>query len=163
MVNIPKVEISPYLDIANRRKWWMIIPLFLALAAGGVHYYQTPKVYRSSTLILVESQRVPSEFVPNIVTEDLQSRLQTISQQVHSRTNLEDIIRRFDLLPEQEDKEPSLPGKIKRKILTFWGLMEAFADQNSEEKEEPSMQQVVQNVRGKINVNLRAKNQAFEI
>ena len=163
MVNIPKIEIAPYLDIAKRRKWWVIIPFFLALAAGGVHYYQSPKVYRSSTLILVESQRVPSEFVPNTVTEGLQSRLQTISQQVNSRTNLEDIIRRFDLIPNQKDKESSLLGKIKRKILTFLGLMEASADQNSEEKEEPSMQQVVQNVRGKINVNLRAKNQAFEI
>ncbi|MDZ7761107.1 MAG: GNVR domain-containing protein [Desulfovermiculus sp.] len=163
MVHIPKVEIAPYLDIAKRRKWWIIIPFFLALAAGGVHFYQTPKVYRSSTLILVESQRVPSEFVPNTVSEDLQSRLQTISQQVHSRTNLEDIIRRFELLAREEDKEPGLPGKIKRKVLTFVGLMEVSADQNDKEEGEPSMQQVVGNVRSKINVNLRAKNQAFEI
>ncbi len=162
MVNIPKVELAPYLDIAQRRKWWIIIPFFLALAAGGFYFYQTPKVYRSSTLILVESQRVPSEFVPNTVTEDLESRLRTISQQVHSRTNLEDIIQRFDLFPRQDDQEPGLTEKIKKKVLTHMGFLEASANQNENGKE-PSMQQLVGNVRGKINVNLRARNQAFEI
>lgn len=162
MLQIPKVELTPYLDIARRRKWWVIIPLFLSLTAGGIYYYQSPKIYRSSTLILVESQRVPSSFVPNTVTENLQIRLQTISQQVHSRTNLEDIIRRFDLFSRQEDKEPGLLGKINPKVLSYMGLVEASANQD-EKEEEPSMQKLVRNVRAKIDVNLRARNQAFEI
>ncbi|MFW6314781.1 MAG: GumC family protein [Desulfohalobiaceae bacterium] len=161
MLNIPKIELGPYLDMAWRRKWWVVLPLILSLIAGAAYLYQSPKVYRSSTLILVEAQRVPSKFVPDTVSENLQNRLQTISQQVHSRTNLEDIIERFELLPSQKEQEPSLAGKIKRKLLSKIGLMEASA-QKQEEKE-PSMQQLVRNVRNKINVNLRARNQAFEI
>ena len=164
-MQIPKLEIAPYLDIAKRRKWWVIIPLFVALVAGGVHLYQTPKVYRASTLILVEAQKVPSQFVPNTVTQNVQSRLQTISQQVHSRTNLEDIIQRFNLNRQVENKKLSLIEKIKIKFLTLVGLMEASAEQGGYGKEEdkPSMQQLVRSVRKKIDVNLRARNQAFEI
>lgn len=163
MLQIPKVELAPYLDMAWRRKWWLIIPLFLALVAGVVHLYQTPKMYRASTLILVEPQTVPRQFVPSTVSDDLQKRLHTISQQVKSRTNLEDIIQRFELYPRLEHKEPGLPGKLKRKFLASIGFLEASADQDQKEQEEPSMQQVVRNVRGKIDVNLRGRNQAFEI
>ncbi|MFO7803412.1 MAG: Wzz/FepE/Etk N-terminal domain-containing protein, partial [Desulfovermiculus sp.] len=165
-MQLPKIEITPYLDIAKRRKWWVIIPVFVALIAGGAHLYQTPKVYRASTLILVEAQKVPSKFVPSTVSENVQSRLQTISQQVHSRTNLEDIIHRFELNRQAGAiEEPSLPEKIKRKILTYMGLLEASAEQKENEKKEdkPSMQQLVNSVRKKIDVNLRARNQAFEI
>ncbi|MFO7803770.1 MAG: GNVR domain-containing protein [Desulfovermiculus sp.] len=166
MVQIPKIEIASYLDIAKRRKWWVIIPLFLALIVGGVHLYQSPKVYRASTLILVEAQKVPSEFVPSTVDQSVENRLQTISQQVHSRTNLEDIIERLELNRQAEGKEePSLPEKFTRKLLAFVGLMDASAEQKENEKEEdkPSVQQMVSSVRNKIDVNLRARNQAFEI
>lgn len=161
MLNIPKIELRPYLDMAWRRKWWVILPLILCLVAGFAYLYQSPKVYKASTLILVESQRVPSKFVPNTVTENLQNRLQTISQQVHSRTNLEDVIDRFELNPASEELEPSFFAKLKRKILSELGLMEASAQE--QEREQPSMQQLVRSVRNKIDVNLRARNQAFEI
>ncbi len=161
MIQIPKIEWRPYLDMAWRRKWWIGVPLFLCVIAGGAHLYQSPKAYKASTLILVESQRVPQEYVPSSVSDDLEKRLQTISQQVHSRTNLENIIERFELFPSHEDLTPSLLTRAKRKLLIKTGIREASAWQ--EQSEGPSMQQVVRNVRNKIDVNLRASNQAFEI
>ena len=59
-----------------------------------------PKIYEAKTLILVMPQRVPSEFVQSIVTSDLDSRINTISEQILSRSNLEKIIEKFGLFSD---------------------------------------------------------------
>jgi uncharacterized protein involved in exopolysaccharide biosynthesis len=58
---------------------------------------ELPKTYRSETTILVEPQKVPSEYVKATVTIDVNDRLQTISQEVLSRTRLQKIIDQFGL------------------------------------------------------------------
>jgi len=161
MMQIPKIDWRPYLDIFLRRKWWAVIPLILVLLGGGLYLYKAPKSYRANTMILVESQRVPRDYVPSTVSEDLQQRLQTISQQVRSRTNLEDIIERFDLYADPEAYRPGLLSRGKRKLLSWAGMGDGSALASGNEA--PSMQQLVVNVRNKIDVNLRARNQAFEI
>ena len=162
MLQVPKFDWRPYLEMAFRRKWWIIFPLFLAVIAGWAHYKQSPKVYRASTLILVESQRVPQEFVPSTVTDDLSVRLGTITQQINSRTNLEQIVQRFDLYPPQNEASAGHIAEAKSRFLAMIGLREASADRDNQE-EGPSMQHMVRNVRDKINIELRARNQAFEI
>ncbi len=113
-----KVEIEKYKDIAIRRMWWIIIPLLLALLVGLGLYLKLPKVYRASTLILVQPQKVPQEYVREIVSADIEDRLRTITQQVTSRTNLEKIISEFNLYSEQggpvfmEDKVEGLRKRI---------------------------------------------------
>ena len=60
-----------------------------------------PSVYRSGTLILVEQPTVPSQYVvPNIATDNLQDRLQSITQQILSRTRLMRIIESQNLYAE---------------------------------------------------------------
>lgn len=49
-------------------------------------------MYRSETLILVEQQKVPEHYVVSNVTADLQERLESMTQQVLSRTRLQRII-----------------------------------------------------------------------
>lgn len=91
------LEPRKYQRIAQKRKWWIIVP-FLATCLGGLTYgLITPKVYEAKTLILVQHQRVPQDFVRSIVSEGIDDRLRTISQQVTSRTNLENIIREHKL------------------------------------------------------------------
>jgi len=159
--NFPKIEWRPYLDLIVRRKWSLLIPFLLSLAGGYIYLEKTPKVYKASTMILVESQRVPRDYVPSTITEDLQNRMRTISQQVNSRTNLENIIERFDLNPMPEDSSPGRISELKSKILVRVGLLETAARES--EPEVPSVHAVVGSVRSKIDVGLRANNQAFEI
>ena len=56
-----------------------------------------PNRYRSETLILVVPQRVPESYVRSTVTARIEDRLQSISQQILSRTRLERIIQDFNL------------------------------------------------------------------
>jgi len=54
-------------------------------------------VYKSSTLILVEQPTMPKNYVESNVSGDLQDRLQSITQQMLSRTRLLLIIDKFNL------------------------------------------------------------------
>ena len=60
-----------------------------------------PKMYRSSTFILVESEKVPDSVVPRMVAnERSERRMQTIKQEILSRTRLEQVIKDTNPYPE---------------------------------------------------------------
>jgi polysaccharide chain length determinant protein (PEP-CTERM system associated) len=85
------------LDVARRRKWLILIPALL-IGIGGVAIIRAlPNLYRSQTLILVVPQRVPESYVRSTVTARIEDRLQAISQQILSRTRLEQIVSDFNL------------------------------------------------------------------
>ena len=86
-------EIEKYKDIPIRRKWWIIIPFLFTLLAGLTYTLLAPKIYKANTLILVQPQKVPQNFVRAIISTGVEDRLRTIKQQVTSRTNLEKIIQ----------------------------------------------------------------------
>ncbi len=90
-------DITQYIDMALRRKWWIIIAFLLTLLAGLAYALNAPKVYEAQTLIVVQSQKVPQDFVRTIVSSDVEDRLRTITQEVTSRTNIERIINEFQL------------------------------------------------------------------
>jgi polysaccharide chain length determinant protein (PEP-CTERM system associated) len=92
--------------IAWRGKW--LILAMLTLAGGVTVLYQRmlPDVYRSDTTILVIPQRVPESYVQSTVSARIQDRLQSISQQLLSRSRLEPIILEFDLFREERLKQP---------------------------------------------------------
>ena len=99
-------NIQDYLAIGLRRKWYIIIPLVIgALASFGVYKY-LPKVYKTATLILVQPQSVPESYVRSTITTSIVNRLNTISQEILSRTRLEKVIQEFNLYP---DIRKSLP------------------------------------------------------
>lgn len=58
-------------------------------------------MYRAEALILVDPQKVPEKFVTSTVTEDLQDRLATISQEILSTTRLRKIIEDLNLYPDK--------------------------------------------------------------
>ena len=113
-----KLEIEKYKEIAIRGMWWIIIPFLLSILAGIGLSLKLPKVYRASTLILVQPQKVPATYVQEIVSVDLENRLNSLTQQVTSRTNLERIIKKFNLYNEpgplmfMEDKVENLRKRI---------------------------------------------------
>jgi succinoglycan biosynthesis transport protein ExoP len=85
------------LDIVRRRHFHFLIPLFLGwLIVWGSSWFLTPR-YKSGTLILVEEQAMPKNYVTPNVSDDLQARLQTITQQIMSRTRLLHIIDELHL------------------------------------------------------------------
>lgn len=86
-----------YWSIIRRRRWWLLAPTFLCwgILWGGSWFL--PSVYRSETLILVEQQKVPEHYVLPNVAADLQQRLESMTQQILSRTRLLNIIDQLHL------------------------------------------------------------------
>ena len=92
------------LHVARRRKWLIVVPaLLIAIVASAIVYY-LPNVYRSETLILVVPQRVPESYVKSTVTARIEDRLQSIGQQILSRTKLEQIVSDFDLYKRERQR-----------------------------------------------------------
>ncbi|MBI3622074.1 MAG: protein GumC, partial [Nitrospirae bacterium] len=86
-----------YIEIAYRHRWWLVIPMVAGLAAAAVVAYMLPKSYQSSTLIFVDPQKVPEDYVKTTVTGSIEDRLSTIQQQLLSRTLLQRTIDEFHL------------------------------------------------------------------
>jgi polysaccharide chain length determinant protein (PEP-CTERM system associated) len=84
-----------------KRRWFIIIPFALGLAAVPLLERVQPERYRSETLIVVIPQRVPDSYVKATVTEDIEDRLPSISEQILSRSRLEAIINELNLYPER--------------------------------------------------------------
>jgi uncharacterized protein involved in exopolysaccharide biosynthesis len=95
-----------YLEIVLRRKWYIIIPLVVSiLISFGVCKY-LPKVYKATTLILVQPQSIPENYVRPTITDTVINRLNTIGQEIMSRTRLEKVIEEFNLYKDLRKKFP---------------------------------------------------------
>ena len=94
--------LETYWATAWRRRWWLILPLFLGwglvVIAGR---FMSPR-YRSETVIIVGQQRASEQYVLPNVANDVQARLQNITQQILSRTRLLEIIGRFHLYQQTQ-------------------------------------------------------------
>lgn len=90
---------------AFRRHVHTMVPMgLLLLAAGIVIVSMMPNVYRASTTILVDPQKIPERYVASTITTDLNARLNTLTQQVLSASRLQEIIDRNDLYPKMRQK-----------------------------------------------------------
>lgn len=70
--------------------------LGLSLAAA----FLLPPVYKSMATILIEEQEIPSELVHSTITSYADQRIETIKQQVMSRTTLWKVVEQFKLYPD---------------------------------------------------------------
>ncbi len=84
-----------------RRRWLVVGPLFLGVFGGLLYSRSKPSLYRSDAVVQVVPQRIPDSYVQSTVTERVEDRLSSISQQVLSRTQLESVILEFNLYPKQ--------------------------------------------------------------
>ena len=84
-----------------RWKWLIVLPCVVG-AVGAFAYARTLKdLYRSEAVIMMTPQRVREDLVRSTVRSTLAERIQTISQQIMSRTRLESIVVDLNLYPEQ--------------------------------------------------------------
>jgi polysaccharide biosynthesis transport protein len=90
-------DLQHYLGVVRRRHLHFLIPLFLGWALVWSASWVLPPRYQSSTLILVEQPTMPKDYVTPNVSDNLQERMQSITQQILSRTRLLHIIDQFNL------------------------------------------------------------------
>jgi len=97
--SLEKTDWRKHWRLLCRRRWWLALPAFdIWMAVWAVAWF-LPAVYRSETVILLEQQKVPEQYVVPNVSADLQDQLQNMTQQILGRTRLLEVIKNFNLYP----------------------------------------------------------------
>src|SRR6516165_10563072 len=107
------LDLQRVLGVVRRRHLHFLIPLLFGWAAIWGASWIIPPRYRSTTLILVEQPTMPKDYVTPNVSDNLQERLESITQQILSRTNLLHIIDEFNLYT-REHAQPTPDEKVER-------------------------------------------------
>lgn len=90
-------DIQRLAGVIRRRYLHFLVPLFLGWLIVWSASWVIPPRYKSSTLILVEQPTMPQNYVVPNINDDLQTRLESIKQQILSRTRLLTIIDKLAL------------------------------------------------------------------
>jgi len=112
MLGHRELGFEDYVSILRRRKWWIIIPAILAPIITYAVSLRLQNRFTSQTLVLVEHQKVPDQYVTPVVTEMIQARLATMQEQILSRSRLQPIVERFGLF--QDEPNLSMEEKVDR-------------------------------------------------
>lgn len=93
----PVQGLQDYVAMFHRR-WTMIVlvgGVLLGLSFAAAFLW--PATYKSMATILIEEQEIPSELVHSTITSYADQRIETIKQQVMSRTTLWKVVEQYDL------------------------------------------------------------------
>src|SRR2546421_5253637 len=114
-----QLQFRDYLQIARRRKWWIILTTISMTLASLVVIWRLPNIYRSETVILVDPQKVPDNYVASTVTSSIADRLSTLQQEVMSPTRLKRLIDSMGLYPELRGKvgDQEIVAKMQKSIV----------------------------------------------
>ncbi|MDR3764890.1 MAG: GNVR domain-containing protein [Acidobacteriota bacterium] len=90
-------SIQDYLEIVQRRGWWLAVPT--AAIALGVFFGSLwlPRQYRSEATIMIEPPKVSASYVQPTIATDITDRLQSIRQEILSRSRIRKLISDFGL------------------------------------------------------------------
>lgn len=99
MLGHRELSLDDYSEILKRRWWIIAVCAVLLLVAGVAISYLIPPQYISQTMVLIEQQTVPTNYVAPVVTQDLAAQVNSMKDQVLSRSRLEPIIQRYNLFP----------------------------------------------------------------
>ncbi len=102
MLGHRQMELNDYLEILRRRWWIILIPTVVGCVGAFVVSLLISNQYTSTTLVLVEGQRVPDSYVKPTVTGDIGERLGTMQEQILSRTRLQPIVDKYGLYKNNE-------------------------------------------------------------
>src|SRR6266852_5318926 len=102
MIENRELTMDDYLAMVRRRLKVILIPALLAPLAGFLVSYAFPPKYSSQSLVLVEGQKVPDNYVQPVITSDFTQRLATMQQQVLAGNRLRPMIERLGIAKPDE-------------------------------------------------------------
>ncbi len=97
---------------------WFIWPFISLTALTAIIAYVLPNVYKSTATVLIQNQQIPTAMVPSTVTTYAQERIQSITQEVTSRSKVLKLVEKYNLLPDKVKKltTEDLVDEIRKRI-----------------------------------------------
>jgi uncharacterized protein involved in exopolysaccharide biosynthesis len=93
------LDFGHYIDVLKRRLFYFLLPFGLISVLGTYFAAIQKPNYLSEGKILIESQRIASDYVRPIMTLTAGERIQVIQQRLLTRDNLLSISNKFHLFP----------------------------------------------------------------
>jgi polysaccharide chain length determinant protein (PEP-CTERM system associated) len=94
----------------KRRKWLVVLPTLAVALAVAYVVSKLPSIYESTTLLTLKPPTISEKVVQSLSDEDLSQQLQTINQEVLSRSSLEPMIAKYKLF--EMEKEAGMPTEL---------------------------------------------------
>src|ERR1700720_2200428 len=108
------IDLTQIQGMVRRRRWQFLVPFFCGWVLVWGASWLLPSTYRSGTLILVEQPSVPEKYVVSNIDTDIQRQLDSITQQILSRTRLLRIIDSLGLYAEYRNRKT--PDELVEKM-----------------------------------------------
>lgn len=109
-----------YIKVLFRRKWFIIIPTFLGLVIGIIACLLVPPTFESSTIILVEEEKVINPIIQNLaISTTAAQRMQNIREIILSWTSLVELTKKLNLAKDirSQFQFESLVSNLRNNIL----------------------------------------------
>jgi polysaccharide chain length determinant protein (PEP-CTERM system associated) len=103
-VTVRKYTLNEIISVMTRNRWVILVPFALGVAMTPILARYAPERYRSEALIVVIPQQVPDNYVKPTVSESVEDRLPSITDQILSRSRLERIIQEMDLYKAERSR-----------------------------------------------------------
>lgn len=98
-------DLGDYIALLNRHRKLMFITFVTIFVVSITIALLLPPTYRASSTILIEEQDIPGDLVRSTITSFASQRIQVIKAKVMTRTNLDKLIRKFNLYAEERKKK----------------------------------------------------------
>ena len=119
-MTVRTLNLHEALGIIVRRRWLVLLPFAFGLALTPLLAGLMPERYRSEALLLVIPQQVPDDYVTPTMTQPIGERLPAITDQILSRSRLEQIIQQLELYKEYREREvmEDIVARMRRDVRT---------------------------------------------
>ena len=92
---------AEYLEILKRRKWEIGLPTITFLIAVSWVVLHMPSMYASTALLTLQNPTISEKVAPSLTDDDLSRRVQSMSQNILSRSSLEPLVQKYSLFSEE--------------------------------------------------------------
>ena len=103
----PVQGLRDYVAMFHRRRTLIVLAGGVLLGLSLAAAFLWPATYKSMATILIEEQEIPSELVHSTITSYADQRIETIKQQVMSRTTLWKVVEQYNLYPDLRRTNPA--------------------------------------------------------
>ncbi|HEX8738501.1 MAG TPA: Wzz/FepE/Etk N-terminal domain-containing protein [Pyrinomonadaceae bacterium] len=109
-VEFRQKSMGEIIRMLKRRKWLILLPTLAVALAVAYVVSKLPSIYESTTLLTLKPPTISEKVVQSLSDEDLSQQLQTINQEVLSRSSLEPMIAKYKLF--EMEKEAGMPTEL---------------------------------------------------
>jgi succinoglycan biosynthesis transport protein ExoP len=95
MKDLSHLEIRDYLNILWKRKWYLLAAFVLVPSGVSIYAVRVPNVFKSETRVMVDEPMVSEDYVRPTVRSTPEDRINSIREQLASRTFLERMIEQY--------------------------------------------------------------------